>query len=478
MAKSHMNRYSESKKEKKSSIIWNFFSSVKLTIVLLIILATASIIGTLIPQREGAIEFAKNLSPEFFRLLSSLNLFDMYHALWFRLLIACLVLNLIICSANRFPTTLKRFHTLPRPDRLKPFKHLPTQQSILVQGQIKDIANKVNQFLQGRYKRISKKEDEKKHFFYGEKGRYSNFGVYLVHLSILIILIGALAGSFFGFEARVNILEGEQIDTVTLRGKMKPLKLGFDVRCDKFKVDFYKNGAPKEYQSQLSFYIGGKDPEKRTLLVNHPVKFKGITFYQASYGIVPGKNVLIKIDRQASKQKITELSVEVGNLIQLPGNDGQFKVADVKTDFMRMGPAVLILVKPNRGEEVRFWVFQRHETIEKQIPGLFDKFPKLNPSAFKPYTFFLDKVESRYYTGLQVNKDPGVFIVWTGFFLMIAGFFVTFFTSHRRIWVQISKDKTGIRVSVAGTAGKNPVGLQRELEHLTNDLGNLLTDKE
>ena len=60
--------------------LWKFLSSVKLTIVLLILLAIVSILGTLIPQQQGAVEFAKGLAPGMFRFLSTLQLFDMYNA--------------------------------------------------------------------------------------------------------------------------------------------------------------------------------------------------------------------------------------------------------------------------------------------------------------------------------------------------------------------------------------------------------------
>jgi cytochrome c biogenesis protein len=96
--------------------------------------------------------------------------------------------------------------------------------------------------------------------------------------------------------------------------------------------------------------------------------------------------------------------------------------------------------------------------------------PKFNPSAFKPYTFILEGMETGYYTGLQVNRDPGVPIVWTGFFLIIAGFIITFFTSHKRIWVRLLPDKKGISVSIAGATSRNQVGLERELIHLTKGL--------
>ena len=465
----------EAKTTDKSNKIWKFFSSVKLTFFLLIILAIASILGTVIPQRgQGAMEFARNLSPEMFRFMSSLNLFDMYHSLWFRLILLCLTLNLIVCSIDRFPTAWKRFLVLPRPDRDKPFENLPSQQVFSVQGDSKQNADTVEQFLRRRYKQINRKNGEDTEFFYVAKGRYSHFGVYLVHLSVLIILIGGLVGSFFGFEGYVNIAEGEQINTITLRKSMSPLTLGFEVRCDKFTVDFYESGAPKEYRSDLSFIVNGKEVEKRSALVNHPVQFRGMTFYQANYGSVPGKKVKLKILRQTSQPENTTIEIEKGNSKPLPGNEGQFRVVDLKGDFMRIGPAALIAIQPNEGKEIRFWVFKDHETIKERFPGLLHRFPKLNPSSFKPYTFFLDEFKTRYYTGLQVNKDPGVSIVWAGFFLIVAGFIVTFFVSHRSIWVRVLSNNGETGISVAGTSNKNPVGLQRELDHLANDLRDLL----
>ena len=467
----------ESKAKKKKNSIWNFFRSVKLAITLLIILAIVSIVGTLIPQRESAMQFAGNLRPELFRLFNWLDLFDMYHSLWFRLLMAFITVNLVVCSLDRFPSAWKQFHAKPGLDRSKPFENLPPEQSLTVKEDIDESAQKVDRFLRARYKKIQKKKAENKHFFYAEKGAYSLFGVYLIHLSVLVILVGALVGSFFGFEARVNITEGERIDTVILRKEMTPMKLGFEVSCDKFTVEFYENGTPKEYRSELGFFVDGKKIEKKKLLVNHPVKFRGVMFYQNTYGTIPGKKIVLKILRHADEDKTTTIEVEQGNQYKLSGNEGQFQVLDVKGNFMEMGPAVLISVQPEKGEKIRFWVYQNREEINNRFPGLLDRFPKLNPSAFSPYTFSVNKMANSYYTGLQANKDPGVSIVWAGCFIMIAGFFVTFFTSHRRIRIRLLTKKQEVNISIAGTSNKDPVGLARELEHLTENLRRLFDKK-
>jgi len=459
-----------SKTKTRTNPIWSFFSSVKLTIVLLIVVAISSVLGTVIPQGEGAVEFARRLGPDLSRILFALGLFDMYHTVWFRLLLACLTLNLVVCSIHRFPSTWKRFSSRPRPDRDKPFERLPEKQSFIVKESLKGTCDRVEHFLRSRFRRIDSTTTETTSSLYMEKGRCSHFGFYLVHLSVLMILIGGFLGSFLGFEGYVNIVEGEQVDTIHLRKGMASLKLGFEVRCDEFTVDFYESGAPKEYRSEISFLVQGREVEKRSLLVNHPVEFRGVTFYQSSYGTVPGKKARLTLSRSASETKEATLEVELGKPVELPGKEGAFRIADIRGDFMRMGPAVLISVRSNQGHEVQFWVFKEHEAIKNRFPGIMDQFPKLNASAFKPYTFHLNAMDSKFYTGLQANRDPGVPFVWLGCFIMVVGFFVTFFASHRRIWVRVSREDEGVRVSVAGNANRNPVGLERELEHLRNRL--------
>ena len=460
----------KSNRGKKTDLIWSFFSSIKLTFVLLIILATTSIFGTVIPQQQEAMQFAHKLSPGLFQILSSLQFFDMYHSIWFRVIICALALNLIVCSIDRFPTTLKLFRALPRPDRFKPFENLPPQRGLLVKGEIDEVSVRVADILKGLYKKIQIKNIDKQSFFYCEKGRYSYFGVYLVHLSILIILIGGIIGSLFGFEAYVNIEEGEAVDTVILRKNRIPKKLGFNVRCEKFRVVFYDNGTPKEYRSVLSFLNGGEVAHRGDLLVNHPINFRGISFYQSSYGTSPGDKVQLKISKNGFDLANPTMEVKLNRPVPLPGNGGQFLVGDIRDDFMRMGPAALIVIKPSDGDETRFWVFQHQDLIRERFPEIFKKFPKLNPALYKPYTFYLDKIESRYYTGLQVNKDPGVLFVWVGFFMIVIGFFITFFMSHRRVWVRVSTSRNRLRISVAGRANKNHVGLERELDQVAKSL--------
>jgi len=467
----------EKSNKKGASFLWSLFSSMRLTFALLIILAITSIFGTVIPQQQEAVRFAQELSPGLLRFFELLGLFDLYHSPWFRAIIGLLALNLVICSINRVPTTLKLIRTPARPDRSKPFEGLPPERSFLVEGGIEDTGNRVANFLRKRYREVVIKSTTEENFLYAERGRYSYFGVYLVHFSVLLILMGGIIGSLFGFDAYVNILEGDTVDSIVLRKNMTTMKLGFSVHCEDFSVEYYDNGSPKEFRSDLGFLIEGKLVKKGSLLMNQPITFNGITFYQSSYGSIPGK-VQLRIQKEGSDSEESIIEVGTGETFLLPGSESQIMVMDAVFNLNEMmGPAALISVKPEEGEEMRFWIFQDIERLRKQYPEAMLQSPRMNPSSFKPYTFFLQDLESRSYTGLQANKDPGVSLVWLGCFIMVAGFFVTFFTSHRKIWVRISKFKKEANISVAGRTNRNPFALEKELDLLTIQLHKLLDNE-
>ena len=454
-----------------SNITWTFFRSVNLTIFLLISLAITSILGTIIPQQEGAVEFAQGLNPGLFRLFTFLQLFDMYHSIWFRVIIGLLALNLIVCSLDRFPTTWRRFKTSPKPDRSKPFENIPSERTFTTQGELQKISAPLHKLLEHRLKNVKSKATDQGLYFYGEKGRYSYFGFYLVHLSVLVIILGGIIGSFFGFEAFVNIPEGDYVNSVRFRSGGMIKSLGFEVKCNSFFVEFYPDGTPKKYRSDLTFIVNGKEALKGSLEVNHPITFRGITFYQSSYGQMPVNKATIGISKQGAPP--TSMVMEIGKPMPLPLNGGEIQLDDIRPDFMQLGPAVLIALKPTTGVEQKIWIFRDQDSIKERFPGIFEKFPKLNPAAFKPYAFSLEQIENEYYTGLQVNRDPGVSLIWIGCFLMVAGFFVAFFQSHRGFYVRALPTTEGTRISVAGRSNKNPVGLERDLDQLTLKLHNL-----
>ena len=74
--------------------------------------------------------------------------------------------------------------------------------------------------------------------------------------------------------------------------------------------------------------------------------------------------------------------------------------------------------------------------------------------------------EERYYTGLQVTRDPGVWLVYSGFILMIAGCFVTFYLSHQQVCIVIEQLRKNSRVTFAGIANRNKLAMKNAIEKI------------
>lgn len=454
---------------KQKNLLWRFFKSLKLTLSLLLILAVASVLGTLIPQQEGAMETARDLGPGLWKLLSALQLFDMYHSVWFRIILGLLAANLLVCSLDRFPSAWKLFRLPVRPDRTRLFEKIPPNRLVSVRGTRKETTERIEGILKHHYKGVRTKGTDNGDFLYAEKGRYSHFGVYIVHLSVLLILAGGLIGSFFGFEAYVTIPEGAAADRVTLRRSRDTKLLPFAVACDKFTIDYYENGTPKEYRSDLKFFQGDGIVREGQLRVNHPITHEGITFYQSSYGQTP--TVHLSVSRSGTATEVTPYAVHRGHPVFLPGKEGVFRLLEAHDNFQgALGPAALLSIRSNDGKERQMWIFQNPENLKKLFPEKMLQSPKLNPASFEPYTFLLDRIENRYYSVLQVSRDPGVPLVWAGFCLIMLGLFMTFFFPHKRIWVRVYEAEEETKVAVAGKTAKNPLGMERELDQFAERL--------
>ena len=150
---------------------------------------------------------------------------------------------------------------------------------------MEDVSRAVESSLVSKFNSLKKTDMGKERLFYRERGHFSIFGVYVVHLGVLIIIAGAVVGSIFGFDAGINLSEGQESNIVQLAKDRGTRQLDFSVRCDKFTVEFYNTGAPKTYRSDLSFIKNGQVIRQGSVLVNHPLSFNGLRFYQSSYGL-------------------------------------------------------------------------------------------------------------------------------------------------------------------------------------------------
>ncbi len=453
------------KTESSASIyntVWQFLSSVKLTVFVLLSLALTSIIGTLIPQNENPAEYVRAFGEFYYRIFYVLDIFDMYHSWWFQLLLILLVLNVVVCSVDRLSSSWKIIFVKKPSFQLSRFQRADDRETFTVPADVGSLQSLYAPQMSRAFSHSRVEPIDRGVCLFGEKGRWTRLGVYAVHLSVVLLLLGGLIGSLFGFEGFVNITEGETVASIRLRSNNSVHPLGFEIRCDDFNISFYASGMPSEYRSRLTILENGKPALQKDIIVNDPLRYRGINLYQSSYGKLPPRQVTLQIESQATGMRYKKTAA-FGQVVAMPENLGTFTLRDYQNNY------------PFRGQNIGE-VFLGTLSQDGQAPAdiiLPTRFPAFDKMRKGPVALSVAQFEPRYYTGLQVTRDPGVWVVYAGFMVMILGCFVTFFMSHQSLCIEITAAVNGSQVTVSGLANKNKLGLQQKIVKFSEKLKRL-----
>jgi cytochrome c biogenesis protein len=460
---------------------------VKLTVVLLLSIAVTSIIGTVIPQNENPAAYFRAYGEFLYKLFDALEIFDMYHSWWFQFLILMLTINILVCSIDRFSATWKIVFVKNPSFNLSRFRKLADKEEFTDKRNSEDLKKIYKPFIARLFGYTRIEPTDKGFCIFAEKWRWTRFGVYTVHLSVIFLLLGSLVGSLFGFEGFVNIPEGETINSIRIRNTGKIQNLGFEIKCEDFNISFYDNGAPKEYRSSLTVIEQGKPVLKKDIIVNDPLRYKGINIFQSSYGKMPSnrppnKKVIAKDPSEEitinftgkESEKVYQKKMVIGKPVAIPEGFGKFVIVEYRksAEFMgqNIGEAYVGILTPKDGNP-----------SEVLLPLHFPNFDKMRRGAVvisvagqmtKEFKTEENTVQ-RYYTGLQVTKDPGVWVVYTGFIIMIIGFFITFFMSHQRLCIEVIQSGKTNKVIVTGRANKNKLGMANRIKKISEQLTKL-----
>jgi cytochrome c biogenesis protein len=363
-----------------SNSLWDFFSAVKLSVVVLLTLAVTSIIGTVIPQNGDPALYKAKYGEALYRVFDIFNVFDMYHSGWFRALIVILTLNIVICSINRLKSSWKIIFVKNPKFNLTRFKKLKKRQEFTVSTHPENLEQSYEKIVSKRfgYHRVEKEENG--FSLFAEKGRWTRLGVYFVHLSIILLLIGSMVGSFWGFDGYANIREGKAINSIGLRNSQKIQDLGFTLKCNDFDVTFYESGMPKQFKSNLSIIENNKTVLNKNIIVNDPLRYKGINMFQSSYGPDMPKDINVKFTIQKTG-KVYEEKGALGKVFKLPENLGKFIIQDLHKSYKFMGR--------NIGSAFTGLIVLNDNTrIDVLIPFPFPKFDANSPMRSKTLDMF------------------------------------------------------------------------------------------
>ena len=458
--------------------LWQFFASIRLTVVVLLLLAALSIIGTLIPQNQNPMDYLRAFGPFFGRVLFTLHLYDMYHSWWFQGLIVLLAVNIIVCSIDRLQSTWRIIFPEKQTFNLESFRKRKSKLEFVIDRPSAMIRSGFEGYLKKAFSYCETFDVENGFAVAAEKGRWTRLGVYIVHLSVVVLLVGGLIGSKFGFEGYVNIPEGQTVDTIELRHTGQALRLPFAIRCDDFDVQFYEGGSrPKEFRSSLTILENDQVSLQKDIIVNDPLRYKGINIFQSSYGKLQSGNGMGQIpDKMPDKVELNFQSADsgmtytltgrIGQTLNLPEGLGTFTLQSYEQQAsfkeMALGPAYRAVLVPEKGQG---------DPVNVLLPIRFPRFDAMRGgnmivSVIAPQ----QPRQTHYYTGLQVTYDPGVWLVYFGFIMMIGGCAITFFMSHQRLVILVQLDEKDARVVVSGTANKGKYAFQQTRERIAERL--------
>jgi cytochrome c biogenesis protein len=461
-----------------------FLSSLECGLTLLGSIGTAVIIGTVILQRpmarEGQIE--QIYAPQTVRILNALGLFDVFHAWWFILLLGLLGANITLASLERFPQAW-RFFARPHMMADERFVHqLPFQKEILLGFHAPAEALSIASQKLSDLGYAPKPKVLERGILYAEKHRIARLSPYIVHASLLIIFAGAIIDGLWGFRGFVSLTPGAQtqsVEPMTAPGVAH--RLGFTLRCDGVGMENYPDGSPKQYWSQLAVEENGREVIRKTIFVNDPLTYKGVRFFQASYGSAGTPHELVFEASWAaqggSQHPSRTFTLRPGKPARLDDQGTQVELAEFIPDFVLEGnqiasrsdeprnPAILLAVTLPGGKQASAWIFP--------------KAPEMAPPNESGINFQLRDLEMEYMTGLQVAHEPGQNLIWGGCLVLTAGLMMALYMSHVRIWGVVGRDRKGRpTLLLGGQPSKYRESFERRFNELAGELEAALSAAE
>ena len=435
---------------KVKSAAWRFFASVKLALVTLFILAATSIIGTLVQQQKAPSYYVQEYGPNMARFFEILNITDMYRSWWFGLLLGLFAVNIIVCSIERLPgvwrlVVLDNLNI----DRGRLAKMACTHRRD-TSLKVPDAVERLRQcMLQAGWPASQHRDLEGGTLLFSQKGAWTRLGVYLVHFSVLVVLVGAMASMFFGAQAYVYLPEGRSTSKIFLRQSKEAVPLGFELKSDRFEKTFYSNGMIKGFRSDLTIVDPKrKEPIHKSVIVNDPLSYRGWTFYIGDG--YPLDEFFVEIsNRTAGVEQSFRVPPE--KIINWPESGASFHLEELKKDQDGAVLRAKISFSAADGKAPStFWIDDK-ATVDFNQAGA-------------EYTISCRQL---YSTLLLIKKDPGLWIVFLGCVLMIAGLVVVLYLSHRRVWIQVSEGADqGSRILLSAVSNKHKLAFEGVFKEL------------
>jgi cytochrome c biogenesis protein len=467
--------------------IWNFFSSVKVGVWLIIITLIASALGTIFPQKlfipptMTAEEFYQSQYGWAGKLYYQLGFENLYSSWWYLILIAMIGVSLVICSLDRVVPLYKALKA-QRVTRHEEFLKRQRIFGITNSEHPDESFSKAKEHLLAKRYQVREEHGD----ILAEKGRFSRWGPYVNHIGLIIFLIGGMLRFVPGMyvDKVLWLREGE---TKVVPGTNEE----FYVTNQKFILQLYDKNKDKtygealnrvgkvvkNYQSNVTLYqkvgqtITGEKPKLKKLKdysirVNQPLTFNGYSLYQVDYKLNQLNSMTFALENKKTKKNFGDINInlfEPKSTYDL-GNGYTIKVLSYFPDFefSKSGePTTKSKVPSNPAFVFRMFTPDK----PKGETSFVAMGQNIEPLGNNEYAMKMKDIGTKNVSGLTVRKDLTLWVLIFGGFLFMFGVIQGAYWNHRRIWIQ---RKNG-QVWISAHTNKNWFGLKREMEVILED---------
>jgi len=468
--------------------IWNFFSSVRVGVWLIVIILVAAAIGTILPQvlyvpatvEADIAAYYERVYGTFGKIYYELGLSDLYGSWWFQTLIGMLGISLIVASLDRVIPLYKSL----KKQRTRRHESFMKRQRLFAIGENKlgeETLTRSEQKLTELGYHV-KREDGA---VLGERGRFSRWGPYINHLGLIIFLFGVMLRALPGFyvDETMWIREGET--------RAIPETPGFYLESKEFILETYDKDQADDvfdeaidrvgtiasnYQTDVVLYKKPEDAlpgqtdkleevKKDSIQVNEPLKFDGFAVYQMDFRLDELRTMHFDLSNKASGESLGELSID---LVEPEthydlGNGAEVELLRYYPDFSGFEDGEPQTKSPVPNNPAFLVKMTTPETPEGETSFVAIK-QTVEPFGENEFKLEFKNVDTRDVSGLTIRKDKTLWILALGGLIFMIGVAQGSYWNHRRIWIHETKDG---RLAVAAHTNKNWLNVKKDLDAVT-----------
>jgi cytochrome c biogenesis protein len=452
--------------------VWRQFSSVRLAVILILIITALSLLGALLIQvpRGAAADpqyytywletIARPKLGGWASFFSSLGLFDVFRSPWFVIVGSMLMLNIFVCTINRWSGIKASIKGMAIPRNENFYTSGSTTDELPDINLTPDIAAELSQRrLHMRGYRTRVETGDGSIYISADKNRYYRLGTFFSHFSLILFVLAFITGNYYGFnDTSFTVSEGT--------GRDIGHNTGLILYLDTFTAEYYESGMPKDYRSDVILYEDGIVVEDTTIQVNHPLVYKGVKIYQSYFG--PAVAVQVQDD---AGQILYDDNVALNSSFVVEGvlyYEGYFYLSQT-------GYTVRLIVPTGNNDMSMIPVGQIAVDLRSGDEQVDLKLVELGtPRIIGGMDFIYNG--NLEYSGFQIKKDPTNLIIWISSILFILGICAVFYFPYRQAWILIKPEDTGSHMYMktpSSRMGRNDTEITALVECIKEEISDM-----